>query len=192
MASHRFIFTKLTQILITYIKFSIFLSLFINIPFIILHLLYFFITALYKHEFIIWFFWIIFSIFIYLFSIIITYYYIFPSILNLFLNFEKYNFFFPLHFEAKIEEFISMMYFLFLNTIICFQIPIIINLLIYFKYINLNFIFKNRKIWYFILFNLSALISPPEILNQIFIYLLLIILFEIVILYNYLNKNLNN
>ena len=53
MASHRFIFTKLTQILITYIKFSIFLSLFINIPFIILHLLYFFITALYKHEFII-------------------------------------------------------------------------------------------------------------------------------------------
>ena len=51
MASHRFIFTKLTQILITYIKFSIILSFFINIPFIIVHFLYFFITALYKHEF---------------------------------------------------------------------------------------------------------------------------------------------
>ena len=60
-----------------------------------------------------------------------------------------------------------MMYFLFLNMIFCFQLPIVINGLIYFKYINLNLIIKNRKVFYFILFNLSALISPPEILNQI-------------------------
>ena len=53
MASHRFIFTKLTQILLTYIKFSIILSFFINVPFILLHALYFFIAALYKHEFIV-------------------------------------------------------------------------------------------------------------------------------------------
>jgi sec-independent protein translocase protein TatC len=85
-----------------------------------------------------------------------------------------------------------MMYFLFLNMIFCFQIPIIINLLIYLKKVELDFIIKNRKICYFILFNFSALISPPEILNQIFIYLLLLFLFEIVILYNYFNYYLNN
>jgi Sec-independent protein secretion pathway component TatC len=50
MSSHRFIFTKLTQILITYIKFSIILGLIINIPFILGHIFYFFNSALYKHE----------------------------------------------------------------------------------------------------------------------------------------------
>lgn len=50
MSSHRFIFTQLTQILITYIKFSVILSFFINIPFIILHCFYFINPALYKHE----------------------------------------------------------------------------------------------------------------------------------------------
>ena len=47
MSSHRFIFTNLTQILITYLKISFLLSILINIPFILLHILYFFISALY-------------------------------------------------------------------------------------------------------------------------------------------------
>ena len=190
MASHRFIFTKLTQILLTYIKFSIILSFFINVPFILLHALYFFITALYKHEFIVWLNLIFFSIFFYILSIFITYYYIYPNILNIFLNFEKYNFFFPLHFEAKIEEFIFTTCFLFFNLIFCFQIPIILSILLYYKYINLEKIVKNRKIIYFIFLILSAIITPPDFLSQFFIYLLIIILFELFILFNYFKFNI--
>ena len=69
-------------------------------------------------------------------SIFLNYFYIFPKILDLFLNFEKNNFFFPLHFEAKIDDFISMAFLWFFNIIICFQIPIFTHISLYYNLIN--------------------------------------------------------
>lgn len=182
MSSHRFIFTKLTQILITYIKFSVILAFFINIPFILIHCFYFINSALYKHE---WFYWskiMLISVFFYCLSIFLNYFYIFPKILDLFLNFEKNNFFFPLHFEAKIDDFISMAFLWFFNIIICFQIPIFTHISLYYNLINLKNILKNRKYFYLFFIFLSAFLAPPEIITQLILYSIFSFIFEILIL----------
>ena len=69
----------------------------------------------------------------YILSVIITYNIIFPQILDIFLQFEKKNNFFPIHFEAKLEDFFSTMFLLFINIIICFQLPILAYVLILIK-----------------------------------------------------------
>lgn len=182
MSSHRFIFTKLTQILITYIKFSFILAFFINIPFILVHSFYFLNSALYKHE---WFYWlkvIIISIFFYFLSIFLNYIFIFPKILDLFLNFEKNNFFFPLHFEAKIDDFISMAFLWFFNIIICFQIPIIIHILLYYDFIHIKNILINRKYFYLFFIFLSAFLAPPEIITQLVLFFFFSFIYEILLI----------
>lgn len=182
MSSHRFIFTKLTQILITYIKFSVILAFFINIPFILLHCFYFINSALYKHEWVYWIKIISISLIFYFNSILLNYFYIFPKILDLFLNFEKNNFFFPLHFEAKIDDFISMAFLWFFNIILCFQIPIMIHILIYYKLINIKNILINRKYFYLFFIFLSAFLAPPELLTQFVLFLIFSSIYEILLL----------
>ena len=182
MSSHRFIFTQLTQILITYIKFSVILSFFINIPFIILHCFYFINSALYRHE---WFYWIkiiLISIILYFYSILLNYFFIFPKILDLFLNFEKNNFFFPLHFEAKIDDFISMAFLWFFNIIICFQVPILVHIFIYYNLIDIKNILRNRKYFYLFFIFLSAFLAPPELLTQLVLFLIFSFIYEVLLL----------
>ena len=183
MSSHRFIFTKLTQILFTYLKFSIIIAFLINIPFIILHLFYFLNTALYKHEWIYWIKIIIFSICCYFFSIFLNYYYIFPKILDLFLNFEKNNLFFPLHFEAKIDDFISMAFLWNLILILYFQVPILLHILLHYNVINIQNIVLNRKYFYLIFIFLSAFFAPPEIITQIVLFIFFSFIFELLIIF---------
>ena len=183
MSSHRFIFTKLTQILFTYLKFSVIIAFLINIPFILLHIFYFLNTALYKHEWVYWVKIILFSISNYFLSIFFNYYYIFPKILDLFLNFEKNNIFFPLHFEAKIDDFISMAFFWNLFLILYFQIPILLHILIHYKIISIQNIILNRKYFYLIFIFLSAFFAPPEIITQLLLFLLFSIIYEVLIIF---------
>jgi sec-independent protein translocase protein TatC len=126
----------------------------------------------------------------YILSILLTYFFIFPNLLNFFLIFEKNNIFFPLHFEAKIEEFFSVMFVLFFNITLSFQIPILLYILIYNNIIDIYFIIKNRKIFYLFFLILSAFIAPPEILTQFFIFILIIFLFEFFIFINIFYNNI--
>jgi sec-independent protein translocase protein TatC len=190
MSSQRFIFSKLTQILYIYLKFALTLSLFLNLPFFFFHIIYFFFSGLYFHEKkkIIYIFFL-FNL-NYILSIFLTYFYIFPFWLNIFLNFEKNNQIFPLHFEANLNDFFFFMFNLFFNVIFCFQIPLIIYLLIYLKIIDILFIIKNRKIFYLFCIILSACFAPPDIFNQCLIYFLFIIIYELFILLFLLKNNL--
>lgn len=183
MSSHRFIFTKLTQILFTYIKFSFILAFFYNLPFLIIHCFYFLNSALYKHEWFYWFKIVFLSIFIYFVSIFLNYFFIFPKILDLFLNFEKNNYFFPLHFEAKIDDFISTAFLWFFNIIICFQIPIIMHIFLYYQLIDIKNILINRKYFYLFFIFLSAFLAPPEIITQFILFLFFSFIFELLLLF---------
>lgn len=181
MSSHRFIFTKLTQILITYIKFSLIFAFFYNLPFLLMHCFYFLNSALYKHEWIYWFKILFISIFFYFLSIFLNYFFIFPKILDLFLNFEKNNYYFPLHFEAKIDDFISTAFLWFFNLVICFQIPIIIHVFLYYKWINIKNILINKKYFYLFFIFISAFLAPPEIITQLTLFLFFSFIYEILL-----------
>ena len=190
MKSHRFIFTTLTEIFFTYIKFSIILGLIISLPFIIFQLWLFLIPGLYKFEKNILDFYLLISFSCFLISILLNYYFILPNILKFFLNFENNNYFFPLHFEAKLENYLFFTLRLFLNMILCFQFPFILCILLFFNLLSYQFFIYNRKIFYIIFLFLSAIIAPPDFYSQILIFILLSLLYELILFIYFLYKKI--
>lgn len=189
MYSNRFIFTSLLEVFLTYIKFSFIVSCFASFPIIIFQLWLFFIPGFYIYEkkkin--------IFCILIYIFflvSLFIGYFIVLPSIWNFFLKFDNTNLLFPLHFEAKINDYLFLMLSILIKLIICFQIPPILIILTSFKLINKQFFILKKKIFYLLFLLLSTLVSSPEILSQILLFFLFIIFYEIGIFTIYLIKN---
>ena len=183
MASHRFIFTELTTILLTYFKLSFFLSILIQVPFILIHFCYFFLASFYYFEWRRWLFINFFSLCFYILSVFLTYFFIFPGFIDIFLVFETKNsiLYFPLHFEAKINDFFNLLFLTFLNVCFCFQFPILIYILLFFKIISFNYFIQSRKVFYLLFLIFSAIISPPEIISQLIIFLFFIFFYEIII-----------
>ena len=182
MNSHRFIFTNLTHILITYIKFSLVISILVSMPIILIHFWFFLIPGLYKHEKAVIDFYLILNFICFNLGYFLAFYILLPKIWTFFLSFENNNIFFPLHFEAKLEDYLFSSLFFIFNILITFQLPAILFLLIYFKIISFNFIIGKRKIFYLIFLLLSGLLCPPELYSQLFFVILLGILYEILLL----------
>lgn len=181
MNSQRFIFTKLTELFFTYIKFSLISGLFFSLPCILFSFWLFFIPGLYKYErqYLNWYTSIVIIIFI--LSCILNYYLILPNVLNFFLFFENNNNFFPVHFEARLKDYLFPILLLLFNITLCFQIPSIIILLLFFNFIDYNYLVKNRKYFYLTFIFISALIAPPDIYNQVVLTLLIIMLYELLL-----------
>ena len=182
MNSHRLIFTKITEVFYTYLKISLTFSLLICFPFIILQIWLFIIPGLYKTEKLFFNFFLIIILFLYIISILFSYKIIIPKILNFFLLFEKGNLYFPLHFEARLKEYLNTIIFIYIYMLFCFQIPTFVIILLYLKIINLKNLINKRKYIYIFFLLLSSLIVPPEIFNQLFLSLFFCIFYEVVIL----------
>lgn len=70
----------------------------------------------------------------------------------------------------------------FFNIIICFQIPIIVHIFIYYNLIDIKNILKNRKYFYLFFIFLSAFLAPPELLTQLVLFLIFSFIYEILLL----------
>nr|YP_010394362.1 sec-independent transporter protein [Phytophthora kernoviae]DAZ88370.1 TPA_asm: sec-independent transporter protein [Phytophthora kernoviae]DAZ88803.1 TPA_asm: sec-independent transporter protein [Phytophthora kernoviae] len=184
-----FIFTNITEIFITNIFISSFISVFITIQLSILLIWFFLSTGLYKLEnFTFLKFYLIF-----LFNIIIIYNiftYIIPHIWTFLLNINFSNLYIlTIYFEPKINNYF---YFIFSSFIYIFLIFIYFFILFYIIFnniIKIKVIINLRKFFYLKIMLLSILITPPDFINFIIIYLLFIFFFEIFIYISiYLNK----
>nr|AEP41235.1 SecY [Phytophthora kernoviae]AEP41236.1 SecY [Phytophthora kernoviae]AEP41237.1 SecY [Phytophthora kernoviae]AEP41238.1 SecY [Phytophthora kernoviae]UXG56209.1 SecY-independent transporter protein [Phytophthora kernoviae] len=185
-----FIFTNITEIFITNIFISSFISVFITIQLSILLIWFFLSTGLYKLEnFTFLKFYLIFN----LFNIIIIYNiftYIIPHIWTFLLNINFSNLYIlTIYFEPKINNYF---YFIFSSFIYIFLIFIYFFILFYIIFnniIKIKVIINLRKFFYLKIMLLSILITPPDFINFIIIYLLFIFFFEIFIYISiYLNK----
>lgn len=190
MESQRFIFTKITEVFYTYIQFSLITSLFITIPFILLNFWFFLIPGLYQYErfYLNCFFFLIFLLFN--FSFIISYNYIIPTVLKFFLYFENNNIYYPLHFEAKINDYLFPIYLFLFNLMICFQFPSLIIFFVFFDIINYEYLIIYRKYFYLLFFLLSGLIAPPDFYSQLILFIILVFFFEIFLFFIIFFKNL--
>lgn len=182
MNSQRFIFTSLKEIFFLYLKISLILSLIFTLPIILIQLLFFFSNGLYKYELKKIIFISILSSFLFIFGYLLGYKLIIPNIWNFFLEFEKQNAFFPLHFEAKLENYLFFILNMLFGIVFCFQIPIILLVLNLFNIFKRNEqILINRKIIYLFIIIIGTFISSPDILNQFFIFSIFILMYEIYI-----------
>lgn len=189
--TNRFIFTNLMEIFFTYLKFSLIIGLICTLPIFILQCWLFFIPGLYKWERKKLTFSLLISFIFFCLGWITAYYAVLPSISNFFLKFDNNNLFFPLHFEAKINDYLFFMLFIIINIIICFQIPPIIIVLTLFNLIDYRFLITKKKIFYFIFLILATFLSSPELINQILLGCMLLLLYEFSIFCLYLLRFIN-
>nr|YP_010394245.1 sec-independent transporter protein [Phytophthora colocasiae]AEP41143.1 SecY [Phytophthora colocasiae]UXG56132.1 SecY [Phytophthora colocasiae]DAZ88253.1 TPA_asm: sec-independent transporter protein [Phytophthora colocasiae]DAZ88764.1 TPA_asm: sec-independent transporter protein [Phytophthora colocasiae] len=189
-----FIFTNITEILITNIFIAIFITTFLTIQLSILLIWFFLIKGLYKFENFIflkfYFIYIIFNLFIinFIFTNII------PHIWNFLLNLNFSNLYLlTVYFEPKINNYFDFIFFSFIYIFIIFIYFFFLFFLIFNNIFKIKTIINLRKFFYFKIILLSALITPPDILNFLLIYIIFIFIFEIFIYFSiYLNKyNIN-
>nr|AEP41136.1 SecY [Phytophthora mengei]AEP41330.1 SecY [Phytophthora mengei] len=177
-----FIFTNITEILITNIFIAIFITTFLTIQLSILLIWFFLIKGLYKFEnFIFLKFYILFIIFnLFIINFIFTK--IIPHIWNFLLNLNFSNLYIlTVYFEPKINNYFD---FIFLSFIYIFIICIyffFFFFLIFNNIFKIKIIINLRKFFYFKIILLSALITPPDMLNFLLIYIIFIFIFEIFI-----------
>jgi sec-independent protein translocase protein TatC len=176
-----FIYTNLTEVFLTYIKLSILTGIYLTAPFFLLHLWLFFIPGLYKFEyqrakriFIIF-------IYLWLFNNLFIYNFLFPCIWNFFLRFETDSSKSPVRlcFEIKLNEYIEFL----LTTIIYFSLGSQFVLLAILYVLNKNqynlfSLKKVRRYIYVFSFIFATLITPPDLMSQLFLGILIVTFYE--------------
>ena len=183
-SSRRFIFTDVTEVFITYLRMSITIAFFTQIPLIFYHTWHFKLPGLYKKErfFISRLF--IGSIIFLTLSILFVYFIMIPIAWNFFLTYENNCLEgpFQLQLEAKVNEYVSLVVTLFMAVSFLFQLPVFLILLLYLKVVNLKGLMKQRRLFCIGSFILSALCSPPDIVSQLIMAIPLILLYELIII----------
>ena len=191
--NRKLIYTSPTEAFMTYLKLSFYSSLFFSFPIFFAEIYLFLSPALYKNEKKNILFTLFFSSFLFLFGAIFCYFFILPMALKFFSSFENLTSIddttLPILLETKISDYLSFTINLLFGFGIAFLSPILLLFLIKGGYVKVKDLRSKRRYWIVIIFILSAILTPPDILSQISLAILLIILFEIVILLGkYFNK----
>jgi len=187
-----FIFTEVTEIFNVYIELSLFIANQIGIIFLIYQIFMFFASGLYKFEYQkITFALKIFAI-SWLSSTILLYILIIPFSWNFFLGFQSssnamqpFEIFFETSLINYFHYFISIYYLSVINCQFLGFLTVILT--------SLNERFRQsrtfRKLFYLIFVIFSTIITPPDVISQIFISLSLIITYELLLLVEFVNIN---
>lgn len=180
-----FIFTSLTEMFTIYIMLSFSLTSQIVYFIVLYQVICFLAPGLFKREYL--FFRKIFfaSVLLGLLSFYFFYNQLVPIVFKFFLSFQDYsiqtiNF----HFEAKIYEYLMFYKDLYLSCFFIFQNCIFLILLAGFTSNNLRVLKNIRKFIYIVFLVFSTLLTPPDVFSQIFLFLSLLIGFEILIFIN--------
>jgi len=172
-----FIFTDVIEVFSVYMQLILFFSLQILLTYIIYHVFIFLSPGLFIVEYLYLNRIVKTVLTIWGFSIIISKYILIPTMWDFFITFQNASYL-NLHFEAKLSEYLNFyIKFYYIFIIYC---QIFTVLFFFFNYINVNslLIRKFRKLYYYFLVLFSTLVSPPEIVSQVFVSFTLIFCYE--------------
>lgn len=182
-----FIFTSITELFVIYIMLCFFLVIQIVYYTIFYQLICFLAPGLYKKEYV--FVKLIFfaTILLGMLSIYFFQNYLVPLVSSFFLSFQNYSIkTISFYFEAKIYEYLVFYKDLYLSCFLIFQSCIFLILLTSYTSNNLVILKISRKFIYIILLIFSTLITPPDIFSQLFLFLSLLVGFEMLVFINIL------
>lgn len=183
----KIIYTGLTEAFATYLNLAFYLAATATLPFMSFELYQFIAPGLYKQEKRIAQKILFLAPFLFTCACIFVYFFILPSALNFFLSFDKIGQQ-QLLFEARITQYIEFIANLMFAFGAAFQLPVVLIILFLLKIITLQDMINKRRIAIVINFVLAALLTPPDVLSQIFLALPMCLLYEIAIL---ICKNIN-
>jgi len=179
-----FVTTNVTEMFTTYIQISYFLSNQIIILFFIWQTIVFMSEGLYAFEYFYLKKLLMGILGGWLLSFLLLNFIVFPISWEFFLNFQKLSFLDThiFYFETKLNEYLtfykSVFYF---SNFIC-QTFILILILFYFVKTDLILIKKSRKSFYFFFTIVSTILTPPDVIFQLFSIFSFAIIYELLII----------
>lgn len=189
-----FIFTDVVEVFNVYVRLILFLSKQVLFFYFGYHLFVFMAPGLTKSEY--RFFLTLFSTSAILFLLSVTVFYtlLLPFSWKFFLSFKTFSTFksLTLHFEAKLMDYITFFFNLYLSSVVYFQfflLPVF-----FFTHFGkeLNVYKSFRKFLYYACIIFSTVVTPPDVTSQVFLSLVLIIGCEILVYGSFLQKVLNS
>jgi len=184
------IFTNITEAFFSYINLAIYSNFIIIILISLYHLISFLYPGLYIEEKkrIKIYLSIFFSFFI--IGNIIIYQMVIPSAWSFFLTFETTNLdgFLNIHLEAKINEYLDLFLVVFLLSNFFFQLPVILIIIINLNIISIKQLVNYRKVFLILSLILAAFCSPPDIFSQLILATPIIIFYESLVFFLFLQK----
>ena len=185
-----FIFSDITDIFSISVILSCFVSNQICFFLFLYHFLVFLSPGLYSKEYYNFFNILKISFVYWIIAILFLNYVLFPSIWIFYLNFqEQINLSsIEIFFEANIKEYFIHYINLYYFCVINFQLSFLVLFVSTKFFITPKQVKNTRKLFYFVLFVLSSVVSPLDIFSQLLLTICSIFLYEFAIFYRILNK----
>ena len=177
----RLIFTALHETFFTYLKVSLFASIFIALPYILTQLWIFIAPGLYKNEKFVVIPYLVATPLLFLLGSALVYYLIMPLAIKFFLSFESIggNGALPIQLEAKVNEYLSLSMRLIFAFGLSFQLPVLLTLLARVGFVSSKGLRKNRKFVIVGVFAVAAILTPPDPISQIGLGIPILLLYEL-------------
>jgi sec-independent protein translocase protein TatC len=179
----RLIFTSLPEAFVAYIKLAMISGFFLSFPFIALQLYRFIAPALYAREKRTVLPFLVSAPLLFYSGAALAYFYIFPAAWQFFVSFEMPSGIseMSVQLEAKLSEYLNLITSIVLAFGISFQLPLVLLLLIKAKILQVEQLKKARRFAIVGLLIVAAVLTPPDIISQIGLFIPLYGLYEVAI-----------
>ena len=176
-----FIFTELTEAFYVTLKISTITTLCLLFPMAWYMIWCFFIPSCFYSERKNYTFFILFWNLFFILSISTIYYNVLPHLYDFLLQYEIEKNLFSIQLEARIDSYLNWsLKVLFFFSILA-QLPFLCYFLYRLEVLCPSFLSQNRKFLIFFFSLMAALLSPPELITQIFITMAFLIVYELII-----------
>jgi len=169
------VFLNAPDVFFTYLKIALVLSLFATSPITFYQLWAFVAPGLYQHERKAFFGYFLSSLFLMIAGAAFAFYAVFPLVFQFFLGFSTDL----IQAMPAVKEYLTLVLKLLFAFGVCFQIPIIIMLLVRLDLVDTQALKDKRRyviVWAFIF---AAVLTPPDIISQTLLAIPMLLLYEV-------------
>ncbi len=178
----RMIFTGLPEAFFVKVKLAFYAGLLVSFPLIATQFYLFLAPGLYKREKRVLAPYLIAAPLLFASGVALAYFYVFPLAWQFFLGFEQGaldDAGVPIVLEARISEYLSLVIQIVFAFGVAFQLPILLTLLVRVEMLSAQSLRHGRRYAVVILVTLAAILTPPDIVSQLGLFLPLYLLYEL-------------
>lgn len=188
--NRRLIYTSLTEPFLVYIKLSLLTGLLVSFPLVAQQLYRFVAPGLYKYEKRVFAPFLIVAPLLFFAGFAFAYMVVIPLAWAFFVGFEQPASAaqLPLILEAKISEYVGLSLQLMLAFGLAFQLPVILSLLMLADLVSVESLSRNRRYAVIGMLVFAAIITPPDVISQLMLFIPLYLLYEGAIIFGKIIK----